>query len=80
METTFGATSTSLRVVEDTDPGIDIYDQSASTGRDPEHPKAETPSSPTDVKTSDQTLPEYGRHNPRRSLRQKKPRQLYNAS
>ena len=39
-------------VVEDADPGIDICDQSASTGRDPEHPKAETPSSPTDVKTS----------------------------
>ena len=34
-----------------------------------------------EAKTSDQTLkPEYGRHNSRRSSRQRKPRQLYNAS
>ena len=67
-------------VVEDADRGIVICDMSASTGRDPEHPKAETPSSHTDVKTSDQIVPEYGRHNPRRSSRQRMPSQLYNAS
>ena len=67
-------------VVEDADPGIVMCDQTASTGRDPEHPKAETTSSPTDVKTSDQIVPEYGRHNPRRSSRQRNLRLLYNAS
>ena len=49
-------------------------------GRDPEHPKAETPPSPTNVKTPDQIVPEYGRHNPRMSSRQRRPRQLFNAS
>ena len=44
-----------------------------------EQPKAETLSPPAEVKTSDQTVPEYGRHNPRRSSRQRKPRQLYDA-
>ena len=67
-------------VVEEADPGIVICDQSASTNRDPEHLKAETSSSPNDLKTSDQIVPEYGRHNPWRSSRQRMPRQLYNAS
>ena len=42
-------------VAEDTDPGVVISEQSTSADRIPDHPKAETPSSPTDVKTSDQT-------------------------
>ena len=67
-------------VAEDTDPGVVISEQSTSANRIPEHPKADTLSPPTEAKTSDQTLPEYGRHNPRRSSRQRKPRQLYNAS
>ena len=66
-------------VAEDTDPSVVISEQSTSADSVPEKPKAETLSSPTGVKSSDQTLPEYGRHNPRRSSRHKKPRQLCNA-
>ena len=66
-------------VAEDTDRGVVISEQSTSADRIPEHPKAETLSPPNEVKTYDQTLPEYRRHNPRRSPRQRKPRQLYNA-
>ena len=65
-------------VVEDADPGIVIGEQSTSADKIPD-PKAETLSPPTEAKTSDHTLPEYGRHNPRRSSRQRKTRQLYNA-
>ena len=67
-------------VVEDADPRVVMCDQSGSTVKDAEHPETETPSSPTNVKMSDQIVPEYGRHNPRRSSRQRMPRQLYNAS
>ena len=66
-------------VAEDTDPGVVTSEQSTSADSVPEQPKAETLSPPTEVKTSDQTVPEYGRHNPRRSSRQRKPRQLYDA-
>ena len=66
-------------VAEDTDPGVVISEQSTSADRIPDHPKAETLSPPTEAKTSDHNLPDYGRHNPRRSSRQRKPRQLYNA-
>ena len=66
-------------VTEDTDPGVVISEQSTPADSVLEQPKAETLSPPTEVKTSDQTVPEYGRHNPRRSLRQRKPRQLYDA-
>ena len=65
-------------VAEDADPGIVIGEQSTSADKIPD-PKAETLSPPTEAKTSDHTLPEYGRHNPRRSSRQRKTRQLYNA-
>ena len=65
-------------VVEDADPGIVIGEQSTSADKIPD-PKAKTLSPPTEAKTSDHTLPEYGRHNPRRSSRQRKTRQLYNA-
>ena len=64
-------------VAEDTDPGVVTSEQSTSADSVPEQPKAETLSPPAEVKTSDQTVPEYGRHNPRRSSRQRKPRQLY---
>ena len=66
-------------VAEDTDPGVVTSEQSTSADSVPEQPKAETLSPPAEVKTSDQTVPEYGRHNPRRSSCQRKPRQLYNA-
>ena len=66
-------------VAEDTDPGVVTSEQSTSADSVPEQPKAETLSPPTEAKTSDHTLPEYGRHNPRRSSRQRKTRQLYNA-
>ena len=66
-------------VAEDTDPGVVTSEQSTSADSVPEQPKAETLSPPAEVKTSDQTVPEYGRHNPRRSSRQRKPRQLYDA-
>ena len=66
-------------VAEDTDPGVVTSEQSTSANSVPEQPKAETLSPPAEVKTSDQTVPEYGRHNPRRSSRQRKPRQLYDA-
>ena len=66
-------------VAEDTDPGVVTSEQSTSVDSVPEQPKAETLSPPAEVKTSDQTVPEYGRHNPRRSSRQRKPRQLYDA-
>ena len=66
-------------VAEDTDPGVVTSEQSTSVDSVLEQPKAETLSPPTEVKTSDQTVPEYGRHNPRRSSRQRKPRQLYDA-
>ena len=65
-------------VAEDTedteDTTVAISEQSTSADRIPEHPKAETLSPPTEAKTSDQTLPEYG------DTTQRKPRQLYNAS
>ena len=48
-------------VAEDTDPGVVNSEQSTSAERIPEHPKAETLSSPTEAKTSDHALPEYGR-------------------
>ena len=66
-------------VTEDTDTGVYISEQSTRADSVLEQPKAETLSPPTDVKTSDQTVPEYGRHNPRRSSRQRKLRQLYDA-
>ena len=66
-------------VAEDTDPGVVTSEQSTSADSVPEQPKAETLSPPTEAKTSDHTLPEYGRHNPRRSSHQRKTRQLYNA-
>ena len=59
--------------------GVAEDEQSTSADSVPEQPKAETLLPPTEVKTSDQTVPEYERHNPRRSSRQRKPRQLYNA-
>ena len=64
-------------VTEDTDPGVVISEQSTLADSVLEQPKAETLSPPTEVKTSDQTMPEYGRHNPWRSSRQRKHRQLY---
>ena len=66
-------------VTEDTDPGVVISEQSTPADSVLEQPKAETLSPPTEVKISDQTVPEYARHNPRRSSRQRKPRQLYDA-
>ena len=66
-------------VAEDTDPGVVTSEQSTSADSVSEQPKTETLSPPAEVKTSDQTVPEYGRHNPRRSSRQRKPRQLYDA-
>ena len=66
-------------VAEDTDPGVVTSEQSTSADSVSEQPKAETLSPPAEVKTSDQTVPQYGRHNPRRSSRQRKPRQLYDA-
>ena len=67
-------------VADDADPGVVISEQSTSADRIPDHPKAETLSPPTEAKTSDHALPKYGRHNPRRSSRHRKTRQLYNAS
>ena len=51
------------RVAEDTDPGVVTSEQSTSADSVLEQPKAETLSPPAEVKTSDQTVPEYGRHN-----------------
>ena len=66
-------------VTEDTDPGVVISEQSIPADSVLEQPKAETLSPPIEVKTSNQTVPEYGRHNLRRSSRQRKPRQLNDA-
>ena len=64
---------------EDVDPGTVISEPSTSDDRIPGHPKAETLPPPIETKTSDQTLPEYERHNPWRSSRQRKRRLLYSA-
>ena len=79
METHLEQLQPRYGVTEDTDPGVVISEQSTPADSVLEQPKAETLSPPTEVKTSDQTVPEYGRHNPRRSSRQRKPRQLYDA-
>ena len=76
MGTSFGGTSTSLRNFSGCRPGTVIIQQSTSTGRTPVHQKAETPLPAVVLKTSDQIVPENGRHNPRRSAQWRKPRQL----
>ena len=63
-------------ISEDADPGFNYGDRPTTTidNSTPAPQKDESTTQPPSDETNQQTVPEYGRHNPRRSGRNRKPR------
>ena len=63
-------------ISEDADPGFNYGDQPTLTidNSTPAPQKDDSTTQPPSDETNQQTVPEYGRHNPRRSGHNKKPR------